>query len=95
LSIRSAPSKTISILTRTASIRCNFPFSASNLICKDVGTHFMFIFFFFSSNDIDFTNAVADRPLPYPIVWLFFTSLTASLDNALTASSYVNYSTSA
>jgi len=55
----------------------------------------MFMFFFFSSNDNDYTNSVADLPLPNPIVWLFFTSLTASLDNALTASSYVNYSTSA
>ena len=49
-------------------MRCKFPFSASNFICKEVGTHFMLNFFFLTSNDNDFTNAVADLPLPNPIV---------------------------
>ena len=50
---------------------------------------------FFTKKDRDFTNAVAALPLPNPIIWLFFTSFNASWDNALMASSYVNYSTSA
>jgi len=55
-------------LSRIVSIRCRFTFSASYFICKEVGTHFILNFFFLTNNDNDFTNAVADLPLPNPIV---------------------------
>ena len=49
-------------------MRCSFPFSATILICADVGMHLMLIFFLFTYVDNDFTSAVAALPLPSPII---------------------------